>query len=47
MRVQEVQPVLELVDGKRLRKFRNLAMAYIRSNGEDDASQTSFAREIE
>jgi hypothetical protein len=29
--------MLELLDGKRLRKTRNLAMAYIRSNGEDEA----------
>lgn len=46
-KVFEVQPMLDLLDGKRLRKVRSAATLYIRSGGEDDSTHTIFVQEID
>lgn len=48
-KVYEFQPILDLLDGKRLRKVRTLASQYIRTGttGEDEQSHTNFVQEID
>ena len=42
-----MQPLLDLLDSRRLRRLRHIASAYLRTNGEETDSQSSFLAELE
>lgn len=46
-KVYKVQPLLDLLDGRRLRKLRQLAAHYVRNQGEDQESYSNFVEELE